>query len=521
MADHATTTASTTPRDERRLFAKVLVANRGEIACRVIRACRARGIPTVAVFSEADRAARHARMADEAYCIGPPPSRESYLVAERILEVAQRSGAEAIHPGYGFLSENAEFREACEAAGVVFIGPPARAMRLMGEKTVARRTMIDAGVPVVPGTAEAIRDQDELIRVAAEVGFPVMLKAAAGGGGKGMRIVAEPAELLGAFEAARREALSSFADDAVYIEKAIVGPRHIEVQVMADREGRVVYVGDRECSVQRRHQKVIEESPAPSLSDATRRDMGAMAVQAARAVGYEGAGTVECLVDAEESFYFLEMNTRLQVEHCATEEAYGVDLVDAQLQIAAGLPLPWRQEDLAPRGHAIELRVYAEDPYHDDMPSPGHLTVYQPPQGPGVRVDDGVAAGSEVSSLYDPMLAKLIVSGPTRDDALRRAAGALREYAIGGIHTNLPLLAHVLRSEPFQAGRYTTALLKEIPRLQLPEPAEDIADAARVLAALETHQRGVARAGDHGPGGGAPRSEWFFDGLRRQLGGSI
>ncbi len=525
MADHATTTASSTARDsgrpDGRLFGKILVANRGEIACRVIRACRARGISTVAVFSEADRAARHVRMADEAYCIGPPPSRESYLVAERILDVARRSGAEAIHPGYGFLSENAEFRETCEAAGIVFIGPPAEAMRLMGEKTVARRTMIAAGVPVVPGTAQPITDKDELIQVAREVGFPVMLKAAAGGGGKGMRIVAEPAELLGAFEAARREALSSFADDRVYVEKAIVGPRHIEVQVMADRHGAVVYVGDRECSVQRRHQKVIEESPAPGLSDTTRRQMGAMAVQAARAVGYEGAGTVECLVDSEERFYFLEMNTRLQVEHCATEEAFGVDLVDAQLQVAAGLPLPWRQEELTPRGHAIELRVYAEDPYNNDMPSPGHLTVYQPPQGPGVRVDDGVAAGSEVSSLYDPMVAKLIVSGPTRDDALRRAGAALREYAIGGIRTNLPLLAHVLVSEQFAAGRYTTALLKEIPKLEAPELPTDVADAARVLAALATHRRGVAVSTGHSASEGGIANGWLMDGLRRQLGGGL
>ncbi|MDP6945832.1 MAG: biotin carboxylase N-terminal domain-containing protein, partial [Myxococcota bacterium] len=317
--------------EHRDLVEKVLIANRGEIACRVIRACRARGIRTVAVFSEADRNAKHVRMANEAYCIGPAPSRESYLVTEKVLDVARRSGADALHPGYGFLSENAEFREACEAAGIRFIGPSSEAMRLMGEKTLARRTMIDAGVSVVPGTAEPMSDPDELLRVAREIGFPVMLKAAAGGGGKGMRIVEAPEDLVSAFEAARREALSSFADDAVYIEKAIVGPRHIEVQIMADTHGNVVYVGDRECSVQRRHQKVIEESPATCLSQATRSAMGAMAVKAARAVGYVGAGTVECLVDADENFYFLEMNTRLQVEHCATEEAFGVDLVDAQL----------------------------------------------------------------------------------------------------------------------------------------------------------------------------------------------
>ena len=502
------------------LLSKVLVANRGEIACRVIRACRARGIPTVAVFSEADRGARHVHMADEAWCIGPPPSRESYLVAERVLEVARKTGAQAIHPGYGFLSENADFRVACEEAGITFIGPPAEAMRLMGSKTLARRTMIDAGVPVVPGTAAPIGSEEELVQVAREVGYPVMLKAASGGGGKGMRVVHDESELLSAFEAARREALSSFADDAVYVEKAIVGPRHIEVQIMADAHGQVVWVGDRECSVQRRHQKVIEESPAPNLSAETRRRMGEMATQAARAVGYVSAGTVECLVDAEENFYFLEMNTRLQVEHCATEEAFGVDLVEAQLLVAAGLPLPWRQEELTARGHAIELRIYAEDPYHHDMPSPGTLTVYRAPQGPGVRVDDGVYAGSEVSRLYDPMVAKLIVSGPDRGHALRRAEAALAEYEIGGIHHNLPLLRHVLRSEPFRAGRYTTALLGQLPKLERPELPVEVADVARVLAALEARRRAV-RPGPSANGSGPARewTPWALHGLRGQMAG--
>jgi acetyl-CoA carboxylase biotin carboxylase subunit len=438
--------------DRSDLVKKVLIANRGEIACRVIRACRARGIRTVAVFSEADRNAKHVRMANEAHCIGPAPSRESYLVGEKVLAVARKSGADAIHPGYGFLSENADFREACEAAGIRFIGPSAEAMRLMGEKTLARRTMIAAGVAVVPGTAEPMSDPDELLRVAHEVGFPVMLKAAAGGGGKGMRIVESPDNLVSAFEGARREALSSFNDDSVYIEKAIVGPRHIEVQIMADSHGNAVYVGDRECSVQRRHQKVIEESPATCLSDETRRSMGEMAVQAAQAVGYVGAGTVECLVDAQENFYFLEMNTRLQVEHCATEEAFGVDLVDAQLLVVSGHPLPWTQADLEPRAHALELRLYAEDPYENYRPSPGRLEVYRTPSGPGVRVDDGVEAGQEVSSLYDPMVAKLIVRGEDREQAIRRARVALREYEVCGISTNLPLLRHVLECEAFLAG---------------------------------------------------------------------
>ncbi len=502
----------------RPLFSKVLIANRGEIACRVIRACRARGIGTVAVYSEADRGALHVRMADEAWWIGPAPSRDSYLRGDTILAVAKRTGAEAIHPGYGFLSENANFRRECEAAGVVFIGPSARAMELMGEKTLARQTMIAAGVPVVPGTAKPIDDLVELARVSAEIGFPVMLKASAGGGGKGMRVVSDPAQLNEAFEGAQREARSAFGSDAVYVERSITGPRHIEVQVVADCHGQVVYVGDRECSVQRRHQKVVEESPAPHLSDETRRQMGAMAVQAARAVGYEGAGTIECLVDQAENFYFLEMNTRLQVEHCATEEAFGVDLVDAQLLVAAGHPLPFSQGELVARRHAIEVRLYAEDPYENDRPSPGVLTAYRAPQGPGVRVDDGVEAGSEVSSLYDPMLAKLIVSARTRDAAIERCLAALREYVVEGIHTNLPQLRHILESAPFRAGRYTTGLLTEIPRVAPPAVDDETEDLARVLAALGAMAQAPARVES---GSVAEWSPWALDGLRRQLGGGL
>ena len=506
------------------LLQKVLIANRGEIACRVIRACKARGIATVAVYSEADRRAPHVRLADEAFCIGPPPSRESYLVGDRILEVARRVGADAIHPGYGFLSENAGFRDQCAEAGVLFIGPPSGAMRLMGSKTLARQTMIAAGVPVVPGTADPIGDLDELVRVARDVGYPIMLKAAAGGGGKGMRIVTDESELVSSFEAARREAMSSFADDAVYIEKAIVGPRHIEIQVMADTHGGCVYVGDRECSVQRRHQKVIEESPATRLRDDTRRRMGDMAVQAARAVGYEGAGTVECLVDADENFYFLEMNTRLQVEHCATEEAFGVDLVDAQLLVVAGHALPWAQEQITARRHAIELRVYAEDAYENYRPSPGVLEIYRPPHGPGVRVDDGVVEGDVVSPLYDPMVAKLIVSGETREQAIRRALVALSEFRLEGIHTNLPLLAHVLKQERFAAGGYTTAILTQIEPLTRPVPDQETADLARVIAALAAddgaRRRSATPAGaTNGASSTGGWSAWAFDGIRRQLGG--
>ena len=506
------------------MFAKVLVANRGEIACRVFRACRALGIRTVAVYSEADSGAVHVGLADEAFCIGPPPSRESYLVGERILEVAEKTGADAIHPGYGFLSENAKFRQDCEAAGVRFIGPSAHAMELMGEKTLARRTMAAAGVPVVPGTTEPLTDPEELIQTAREIGMPVMLKAAAGGGGKGMRVVHEESELGRALEAAQREAISSFNDSRVYVEKAIIGPRHIEVQVVADRHGNVVYVGDRECSVQRRHQKVIEEAPAPNLSPETRRKMGEMACQAARAVDYEGAGTVETLVDADENFYFLEMNTRLQVEHCVTEEVFGVDLVEAQLIVAAGGELPWTQDELTSRGHAIELRLYAEDPYENYLPSPGPLNVYQTPKGPGVRVDDGVAQGGEISRLYDPMIAKLIVRGRSRAAAIARSLVALTEYEVEGIRTNLDLLAHVLRSEPFAAGKYTTALLNQLPPLTRPEPTAEEVAVARVLAVLALDERAEALlTGSGSPSGGSgdTRSAWAVDGLRRSLGGML
>ena len=495
------------------MFKRILIANRGEIACRVIRAAHALGIEAVAVYSEADAQALHVRMADQAVCIGPPPSRESYLVGAKILEVAKATGAEAIHPGYGFLSENATFRRACDEAGIVFIGPPPDAMHLMGEKTLARRTMKDAGVPVVPGTTEPVRDAAELLRIADEIGYPVMLKAASGGGGKGMRVVHGRDDLVRAFEGAQREARSSFGDDAVYIEKAIVGPRHIEVQVFCDKHGNAVYVGDRECSVQRRHQKVIEESPAPSLMPATRRAMGEMAVKAAKAVGYEGAGTVECLVDQDENYYFLEMNTRLQVEHCVTEEAYGLDLVKAQLIVAAGGVLPFTQEALVPHKAAIEIRLYAEDPAQNYQPSPGPLIVYRPPRGPGVRVDDGVVEGDVVSSLYDPMVAKLIVHGDTREVAIERAKVAVREFTVHGIKHNLELVLAVLDAPAFRAGRYTTALLSQM-AFQPAAPSDADKDLARVLAAIAAED--AARAGSGG-GARAARSTWAEDGLRRSL----
>jgi acetyl-CoA carboxylase, biotin carboxylase subunit len=499
------------------MFKKVLVANRGEIACRVIRACRTMGIKSVAVFSDADRQAVHVRMADEAYHIGPASSKESYLVGAKILDVAKRSGAEAIHPGYGFLSENADFRRQCEAAGVVFIGPSAEAMELMGEKTLARRTMLAADVAVVPGTADPIETAEEALTIAKEIGVPVMLKAAAGGGGKGMRLVHTLEDVVAGFEAARREAISSFGDDSVYVEKAIIGPRHIEVQVLADSHGNVVYVGDRECSVQRRHQKVIEEAPAPNLSAETRAKMGQLAVQAARAVNYEGAGTVECLVDADENFYFLEMNTRLQVEHCVTEEVFGVDLVQAQLRIAHGEELAWKQEDLVSNGHAIELRLYAEDPYANYLPSPGPLTVYRPPKGPGIRVDDGVEEGAVISSTYDPMIAKLIVSAADRESAIARALVAIAEYEVEGIRTNLDLLTFVLRSAPFASGCYHTGILADLGELPLPTVSSEDESLLRILAVLSLdEERSKGQASESGETGQAV-NPWFISKLQSQL----
>jgi len=440
------------------MFRKILVANRGEIAVRVIRACREMGIATVAVYSEADRAALHVLKADEAYAIGPAAARESYLNISKILEVARNSGAEAIHPGYGFLSENAEFAQACEQAGIKFIGPPASAMRIMGSKTGARRAVEGAGVPLVPGSSRGL-SRDEALRVAAEIGFPVMLKAAAGGGGKGMRLVRSGAELASAYDAASSEALRAFGDDEVYLEKYIEHPRHVEVQVFADEHGNCVYLGERECSVQRRHQKVIEESPSPIVDAEMRRRMGETAVRVAGAAGYANAGTVEFLVDQQRKFYFLEMNTRLQVEHPVTEMVTGLDLVHLQLKIAAGQKLPFQQEDVELRGHAIECRVYAEDPENNFFPSPGKITRLLTPSGPGIREDSGVYEGWTVPLDYDPMLSKLIAYAPTREQAIQRMLRALDEYFIGGIKSNLGLFRRLLRHEDFIAGRLDTGLL--------------------------------------------------------------
>jgi acetyl-CoA carboxylase, biotin carboxylase subunit len=443
------------------MFKKVLIANRGEIAVRVIRACRELGIASVAVFSDVDRAALHVSSADEAYPIGPAAARESYLNIAKILEVARRSGAEAIHPGYGFLSENAAFARACAQAGIKFIGPPASAMEIMGSKTRARTAMQAAGVPMVPGSARGLT-LSEAETLAAKIGFPVMLKAAAGGGGKGMRLVRSAPELASAFTAAQSEALRAFNDDEVYIEKFIGNPRHVEIQVLGDEHGNVVYLGERECSVQRRHQKVIEEAPSAIVDEEMRRKMGAVAVQAASSAGYTNAGTVEFLVDADRNFYFLEMNTRLQVEHPVTELVTGLDLVHLQLRIAAGEKLPFAQQEVKLRGHAIECRIYAEDPDNNFFPSPGRITRLLRPSGPGVREDSGVYEGWTVPLDYDPMLSKLIVYAPDRGSAIARMRRALDEYFIGGIKSNLTLFRRILEHPDFAAARIDTGFLDRL-----------------------------------------------------------
>ncbi|MDQ1558791.1 MAG: acetyl-CoA carboxylase, biotin carboxylase subunit [Pyrinomonadaceae bacterium] len=443
------------------MFRKILIANRGEIAVRVMRACRELDIATVAVYSEADAAALHVRLADEAYLLGPAPSSESYLRIERIIEAARAAGAEAIHPGYGFLAENAEFARACAAAGLTFIGPSPEAMELMGSKTNARRAAIAAGAPVVPGTTEALNSAEEARATAARFGYPVMLKAAAGGGGKGMRLVAGEDEIEEAFTAAQSEALAAFGDASVYLEKAVERPRHIEIQIFADAHGHTVHLGERECSIQRRHQKVIEECPSPINDPTLRAAMGASAVGVARAANYVGAGTIEFLVsDVTREFYFLEMNTRLQVEHPVTELVTGIDLVREQIMVAAGHALSFTQDDVEWRGHAIECRVYAEDPDNNFLPSPGRITHLRVPAGPNVRDDGGVYAGAEVSIYYDPMISKLAAWGRTRDEAIARMRRALAEYTVGGIKTTLPFFREVVRDEEFIAGRLDTGFIE-------------------------------------------------------------
>lgn len=438
------------------MFKKILIANRGEIAVRVMRTCRELGIRTVAVFSEADRLALHVRLADEAYHIGPSPARESYLVQEKILSVAKQSGAEAIHPGYGFLSENPEFADAVARAGLEFIGPPASAMRQMGDKTAARKLMKSAGVPIVPGILEPIENIDAAQSIAQEIGYPVLLKAAAGGGGKGMRLVHKAEDLAPLFRTASSEARSAFGDGRVYLEKYVEQPRHIEFQVFADRHGNAIHLGERECSIQRRHQKVIEEAPSSLLDEKMRRQMGEAAVAAVQSCGYVNAGTIEFIVDKHRQFYFLEMNTRLQVEHPVTEMVTGLDLVKLQLEIAAGAKLPFEQSEVRLNGHAVECRIYAEDPENNFIPSIGHITHLHKPDGFGVREDSGVYEGGEISLYYDPMISKLVAWGSDRADAIRRMRRALREYEIGGVKTTIPFCLWVLQHEKFCRGDFDT-----------------------------------------------------------------
>ena len=486
----------------------LLVANRGEIAVRVIRTCRERGVRTVAVYSEPDRHALHVRMADEAYLVGPAPSTQSYLVAERILEVARHASADAVHPGYGFLSENADFAEACATAGITFVGPPPPAIRAMGDKTAARHLMRPAGVPMVPGTEDAIRDVEDVAVVAEAIGYPVLIKAAAGGGGKGMRVVEQPTELEGALRAAQSEALSAFGDGRVYVEKYLVGPRHVEIQVLADTHGQCVYLFERECSIQRRHQKVVEEAPSTVLTPELRAEMGAAAVAAAKACGYVGAGTVEFLLDAERRFYFLEMNTRLQVEHPVTEWITGLDLVAEQLRIAEGAPLGYNQEDLHIHGHAIECRVYAEDVAAGFLPDPGLLLRHRPPSGFGVRVDAGVEEGDTVPVHYDPMISKLTAWGRTREEALKRMDRALSEYDVAGVQTTLPFCRFVVNHPAFRSGEFDTGFVGHhfTPDVLASTPS-DVSTAALAATWLFSGTPSTPEAEGEGPRTASP-SRW-------------
>jgi acetyl-CoA carboxylase biotin carboxylase subunit len=466
------------------MFKKILIANRGEIAVRVIRACRELGITSVAIYSDVDRASLHVRKADEAYHIGAPAAAESYLNIAKILEVAKRSGADAIHPGYGFLSENAKFAQACGSASMKFIGPSPASMEMMGSKTRARQEMEKAGVPFVPGTSRGLESAEQAEQVASKIGYPVMLKAAAGGGGKGMRLVHTPKELKAALEAAQSEAERAFGDREIYVEKAIVNPRHIEMQVLADEYGSTVYLGERECSIQRRHQKVLEEAPSPIVDADMRRRMGEVAVRVARAASYTNAGTVEFLVDEQKNFYFLEMNTRLQVEHPVTELITGLDLVHLQIRIASGEKLPFRQEGVHIRGHAIECRIYAEDPDNNYFPSPGRITLLLSPSGPGIRRDSGMYEGWTVPVDYDPLLAKLIGYGTDRGQAISRLTRALHEYFVGGIKTNISLFRRILTDTDFQAGRVDTGYLDRLLTSKAPEVMGENAEVAAIAAGI-------------------------------------
>ncbi len=475
------------------MFNKVLIANRGEIAVRIIRACRELGMNTVAVFSDADRQALHVRYADEAYNIGPAPSRESYLRMDKILDVAKKAKAGAIHPGYGFLAERSDFSQACEDAGITFIGPKSSAIAAMGDKAVARATVTAAGVPIVPGTeGEGNLQDDELLRLAPGIGFPLLIKATAGGGGKGMREVKTIEEMPSLLDSARREAQAAFGNGDVYLEKLVEGARHIEFQIMADHEGNTIHLGERECSLQRRHQKLMEESPSPFIDEDEefRQKMGAVAVKAAKAVGYANAGTIEFLVDKDKNFYFLEMNTRLQVEHPVTEEVTGLDIVTEQLRIARGRNLSLTQEEVKMKGWAIEARINAEDPYNDFLPSTGLISHLSVPTGPGVRVDTGVYAGFTITPYYDSLISKLIVKGDSRAQAILRMRRALEEYRIVGVKTNIPFHQGIVEQARFLVGNFDTRFVEERFSLEKAEAGkETFPEIAAILATLVANQQ--------------------------------
>ncbi len=491
---------------------KILIANRGEIAVRVIRACREMGIIPVAVYSEVDRLALHVRLAEEAYPLGESSPAASYLNMEKIIDIAKKCGAEAIHPGYGFLAENHLFVRRCEEEGIIFIGPPSRPMELLGLKTVSRQKMAEAGVPIIPGTLEPIKDEEELVSQAEKIGFPLLLKASAGGGGKGLRLVRQREELLSSYRLAASEAQASFGDPAIYIEKYIEEPHHIEIQVLVDHYGNAVYLGERECSMQRRYQKILEETPSPFLDEATRQQMGQIAITAVKSIGYRNAGTVEFIVDKNRRFYFLEVNARLQVEHPITEMVTDIDLVRAQIDIAQGKPLPFRQEDIHPHGWAIECRIMAEDPFQDFMPSPGTIVYLHPPGGPGVRDDSGIVEGYTVPIEYDPLLSKVIAWGRTREEAISRLRRALQEYQIYGVKTTIPFFLRILDHPDFLAGQYNTHFLSRLDK-EIYATGEDdlvavIAAAIKSYGDSKKHQVKAA---------GPKASAWKLEGRRQAL----
>jgi acetyl-CoA carboxylase biotin carboxylase subunit len=497
------------------MFKKILIANRGEIAVRVIRACREMGLRTVAVYSEADRGALHVRMSDEAFAIGPAASRESYLAIDKIIDVGRRAKADAVHPGYGFLAENPAFAKACEDAGIVFIGPSATSIQLMGSKIESRRAVARYGVEMVPGTLDPIASDDEARKIAASVGYPLMLKASGGGGGKGLRHVHSEEELESALRTTRSEAFAAFGDDAIYMEKFVEKPRHVEIQVLADRHGNAVYLGERECTIQRRHQKVIEECPSPIMDEDLRQRMGEAALQVVKAANYHNAGTVEFLVDRHRRFYFLEMNTRLQVEHPVTEMVTGLDLVKLQIRVAAGERLPIRQDDVIFRGAAIECRIYAEDPDNNFFPSPGKIALLRTPSGPGIRDDGGVYQGWTVPIDYDPLISKLVAWAATRDEAILRMRRALREYQLEGIKTNISFFLEILQDQDFMKGDFDTGFIDRWLKNRKGEPPipRTERELAAIAAALFHSQRTPA----------SPQqtkeieSRWKLDGRRRGL----